>query len=231
MNFSHLLSDYPFTTELHAHSNPVSACGDFPADKVVEFYAKEGVNSLVITNHLTPNNCNEGVEYYLEDYRRAKEAAGSSINVILGAELRFSENNNDYLIYGVSENDIAKFIELIPYGIENFYKEAKTDKNLIIQAHPFRNGIELAPLGSIDGIESFNMHPSHNGRLAVAARYARENNLTVTAGSDFHHKNHQALGLIRTKTELKDSYDVAAAIKSRDILFDCSGHIVIPYLY
>ncbi len=231
MDFSKITENYRYTTELHAHTYPVSACGDFSPAEVVEIYKAVGVRSIVLTNHLTPNNCNEGVEYYLNDYRLAKEAAGNEINVILGVELRFTENINDYLIYGVCENDISSFIELIPYGIENFYKEAKNDRNVIIQAHPFRKDIVRAPIGSIDGIESFNMHPNHNGKVAVAARYARDNDLLVTAGTDFHHENHEAMCLMRTTTEMKDSYDVAKAIKSKDIVFDCSGHVIIPYLY
>ena len=231
MNFSQILKDYSYTTELHAHSFPVSSCGDFPAEEVVKTYSAAGVNSLVLTNHLTPNNCGEGVEYYLEDYRKAKQAAGTDINVILGVELRFTENNNDYLIYGVCEDDIRNFIELIPYGIENFYKEVKNERNVIIQAHPFRKGIELANEDFVDGIETFNSHPGHNSRVAVAARYANLCGQLVTGGSDYHHQNHHALCLMRTKTEMKNSYDVAAAIKSRDLVFDCSGHIIIPYIY
>ena len=232
MDFSQILKDYPFTTELHAHSFPVSACGDFSAEEVVKMYAAAGVRSLVLTNHLTPNNCGEGAAYYLEDYRKAKEAAKDhSINVILGVELRFTENINDYLIYGVCEDDIKNFIELIPYGIDNFYKAAKTGRNVIIQAHPFRKGIELASEDSIDGIESFNMHPTHNSRVGIGARYAKLSGMLATGGSDFHHQNHHALCLMRTQNELKTSYDVADAIKSKNVVFDCSGHIIIPYIY
>ncbi len=231
MNFSQILKDYPYTTELHAHSFPVSGCGDFRADEVVKLYREAGVTSLALTNHLTPGNCGEGAEFYLEDYRKAREAAGDDINVILGVEMRFTENNNDYLVYGVCEQDIPRFIELIPHGIEYFYKEVKNERNVIIQAHPFRKGITLAPEGSVDGIESLNLHPSHNGKIAIATRHAKLNNMLVTAGTDFHHDGHQALCLMRTANEIKDSYDVADAIKSRDIIFDCSGHIIIPYLY
>ena len=232
MEFSDILKNYPYTTELHAHSYPVSACGDFSAEEVVKLYADAGVSSLVLTNHLTPSNCVEGVDYYLEDYRKAREAAmKESINVILGVELRFTENINDYLIYGVCEDDIKNFIELIPYGIENFYKQAKTERNVIIQAHPLRKNIVLAPVNSIDGIESLNMHPNHNAKISLATAYARDNSLLVTGGTDFHHPNHQALCLMRTNTKLEDSYDVANAIKSKAAVFDCSGHIIIPYIY
>ena len=231
MNFSEILKDYPYTTELHAHSFPVSGCGDFSAEEVVEIYKNAGASSLCLTNHLGPGNADLGAEYYLEDFYKAREAAGNDINVILGVEMRFTENSNDYLVYGVSEDDIPRFIELVPFGIENFYKEVKNDKNVIIQAHPFRKGLTLAPEGSVDGIESLNLHPSHNGRIAIATRYAKFKNMLVTAGTDFHHEGHQALCLMRSKEEMKNSYDVAEAIKSRNVIFDCSGHIVIPYIY
>ena len=75
MDFSKILTDYPYKTELHAHSFPVSSCGDFPADEVVKIYAEAGVDSLVLTNHLSPHNCDEGVEHYLSDYYKAQKAA------------------------------------------------------------------------------------------------------------------------------------------------------------
>lgn len=231
MNFSEILSSHPYTTELHAHSFPVSACGDFRAEQVVEKYIDAGVRSLCLTNHLGPWNFELGKDGYLDDYKRAVDAAAGEMNVILGVEMRFTESSNDYLVYGVSEEDIPRFIELIPYGIENFYKEVKTERNLIIQAHPFRKGMTLAPEGSVDGIESLNLHPSHNGRIAIATRYAKLKNMLVTAGTDFHHDGHQALALMRTRAEMKDSYEVADAIRSRDVIFDCSGHIIIPYIY
>ena len=231
MNFSEILKDYSYTTELHAHSFPVSGCGDFPADEVVKFYKEAGTTSLVLTNHLGPFNYTEGADFYLSDYYKARDASGNDINVILGVEMRFTENSNDYLVYGVSEEDIPRFIELVPHGIENFYKEVKSERNVIIQAHPFRKGVTLAPLDSIDGIESFNIHPGHNSRVGIGARYAKLKDLLVTGGTDFHHEGHQALCLMRSKEEMKNSYDVAEAIKSRNVIFDCSGHIVIPYIY
>ena len=235
MNFKNILSDYPYTTELHAHTNPASFCGDFPANEVVDFYSAAGVNTLAITNHfnseLTLGNLKENIKKYLEDYHLAKESAKNNINVILGIEIRFDGSNNDYLVFGIEENDLPFYAELTPYGIENFYKQAKNERNVIIQAHPFRKGVTLAPTNSIDGIETYNLHPNHNQRNALAIQHAKKNNLLVTGGSDFHHVTHHALCLMRTKTELKDSFDVANAIKSKDIIFDASGSIIIPYIY
>ena len=235
MDFSKILNEYSHTTELHAHSYPVSACGDFSPEDVVEFYKQANATSLVLTNHLNPHwtegTPRQRAQEYLSDYRRAKEYAKEDLNVILGVEIRFTENDNDYLIYGVEESEIELFISLIPYGIKNFYKEAKTDKNLIIQAHPLRKNMILAPLDSIDGIESMNMHPNHHAKPSVAFKYAKENDLIVTGGSDFHHKGHHALCLMRTEEEMRTSIDVAMALKTKKAIFDCSGHIIIPYIY
>lgn len=235
MDFKNILTEYPFTTELHAHTNPASFCGDFPANEAVDFYSASRVNTLAITNHfnseLTVGDIRENVKRYLEDYHLAKETAKDGINVVLGIEIRFDGSNNDYLVFGIEESELQYYAELTPYGIENFYKQAKNDRNLIIQAHPFRNGVTLAPLDFIDGIEAYNLHPNHNQRNARAVQYAKRNDLLVTGGSDFHHIGHHALCLMRTKKELKTSFDVATAIKTRDVVFDCSGSIIIPYIY
>jgi len=235
MNFSEILKQYPHTTELHCHSFPVSACGDFSPQETVDFYKEAGVTSLVLTNHLNPlwaeGSPKERAEEYLSDYRLAKAHGGDDINVIFGVEIRFPENNNDYLVYGVDESDVEKFISLIPYGIENFYKAVKNDKNVILQAHPFRKNMELAPIEYIDGIETMNMHPNHHAKPSIAFKYAKENNLLVSGGSDFHHKGHHALCLMRTEKEMKTSFDIAEALSSKTAIFDCSGHIIIPYIY
>ena len=235
MNFKDILTEYPFTTELHAHTNPASFCGDFPANEVVDFYRAAGVNTLAITNHFNSELCigdlKENVRKYLDDYYLAKESANNDINIILGIEIRFDGSYNDYLVFGISEDELEFYAELTPYGIENFYKNAKNTHNVIIQAHPFRNGVTLAPVDSIDGIEAYNMHPNHNQRNALSTKHAKNNDLLITGGSDFHHITHHALCLMRTKNKLKDSYDVAQAIKSKDVVFDSNGSIIIPYIY
>lgn len=235
MNFKEILKSYPYKTELHAHTNPASRCGDFPADETVDFYVASGVTTLTITNHfsseLTVGDLKENVKKYLDDYYLAKEYAKSDINIALGIEIRFVGSPNDYLVFGIAEDELEFYAELTPYGIENFYKEAKNERNVIIQAHPFRKGITTAPNDSIDGIEAFNLHPSHNQRNALAIQHAKKNKLLMTGGSDFHHISQHALCLMRTQTELKNSFDVAAAIKSKNVIFDSTGSIILPYVY
>ncbi len=238
MDFRKILEEYSYTTELHAHTSPVSNCGKLTAAFDARLYAKLGCNTLTITNHMDADkytrfpNPRDLAEFYLSDYYKAKEAAkDTGMCVALGVEIRFVGTTNDYLIYGISPEDIEEIATYLPRSIEDFYKGFKNDKNVIIHAHPFRNNMERTPLGFVDGIESLNLHPSPNSRIGLATRFARDNDLLVTAGSDFHDPDRMAMGLMRTKSQMRDSFDIAEAIKSRDVVFDMSGHIVIPYLY
>jgi predicted metal-dependent phosphoesterase TrpH len=235
---SDAVKDYKYKTELHTHTSPVSKCSHVTAAELVEMYAQLGVDAMVITNHY--NQFSTFPEYgrclspeaFLKDYYDAcKVGKEKGVNVILGIEVRFTENINDYLVYGVEPSDVEKFSAYFDKGIETFYRECKTSKNLILQAHPFRKEMVLAPLDSIDGIESINLHADHNGAIGLAAKYARDNNLIVSGGSDFHKPHHLAACLMRTKELPRDSYDIADILRSRDYFFDISGSFLFPYEY
>ena len=237
MNFKNIIDEYAYKTELHAHTSPVSKCGKFPAPEVVKTYIGAGCDTLTITNHLTEKHMidrstEELAEFYLSDYYKACEAAkDTNMNIALGVEIRFTGTVNDYLVYGVCPDDIEKMIPLVMTDIATFYREFKNDKNVILHAHPFRKNMEPTPIGHVDGIETFNTHPGHNSAIALATKFARKHDFLVSGGSDFHEEGRHATCLMRTKQKLCDSYDIAQAIKSKDIVFDMSGHIVIPYLY
>ena len=235
MSILKLTEEYKYKTELHAHCKPVSGCGNFFADEVVKIYSETECDTLVLTNHMTPNTKvnmtdSEAAEYYLGDYYKACEAAkNTSLTVALGVEIRFKNTVNDYLVYGVCPDDIEKMFSYVYKDIQTFYREFKNDRNVILQAHPFRKNMEPTPLGSVDGVETFNCHVGHNSAVPFACRLARENNLLVSGGSDFHERDRQAVCLTRSKYKIRDSYDVAELIKSKDFIFDIFGHIVLPY--
>ena len=227
---------YKYKYDLHVHTSPVSTCADFSPKEVVTMYKKAGFNGFVLTNHFTPlglgkhNSKEDFAEYYLNDYYEAKEAGKKEgLDISLGMEIRFPENNNDYLIYGISEEDVYRAAKYLESDYKTFYREFKSEKNLIIQAHPFRNGIALCDLDYVDGIEVFNMHPNHNSRIAVAAKLAHENpHLLITGGTDFHHENHQGLLAFCTEKKVKNSYQFSNIISSGDFVFDLFGNKIIP---
>ena len=226
-----LIEEYKYKTELHAHTKPASECSEIPPAELVETYHKKGFDAVVITNHFNLSyqyirelSKDEVLDIYLKDYEEARTAAADcGMKIILGTEIRFTENFNDYLIYGVDREILSKCYEYLDEGVEKFRTEVKLPQSVFIQAHPFRRGMELCNPEILDGIETFNMHQGHNSRVSITARYAKENGFKITtAGSDFHHKNmgHEAAAALRTKVLPNDSFELAEILKSGDYIFE-----------
>lgn len=136
-----------YKTELHSHTSPASICSDIDPKHLIQIYKENGYDGIVLTNHFYTDVDGKTPEYvvkhFLEDYYKCiEEGKKLNLNVILGAEIRFTENSNDYLIYGIDEADLSEIYKLLPYGNDNFYKEFKNEKNVILQAHPFRDGMQ-----------------------------------------------------------------------------------------
>lgn len=229
------LKKYKYKYDLHVHTSPVSMCGHVDTSTTVKYYADLGYSGIVITNHLNATILRDFkdrdtfINFYLEDYYAAKEAGiNSNLQVFLGLEMRFPENESDYLVYGVSENEAFEAYDYIYGNYEEFYRGFKKESNLIIQAHPFRSTSKLQELNLLDGIEVYNMHPNHNSRIAVAAKLASENpRLIVTGGTDFHYDNHQGMCAMCSKEKILDSSHLVTLLKSRDYIFDVWGNKII----
>ena len=230
-----LLSCFPYQIELHAHTKPASMCSDFPPEELVRIYAERGYHGLVITNHFDPGKLSLGkdcaVRAMMQDYEEAVKAGQQyGLQIYFGVELRFAENCNDYLIYGVDEALLGTFYDYIPKGVEAFRREVSLPNSVFLQAHPFRPNMTLCDSGLLDGIECMNLHPGHNSRVAVATRYAYENDLDIKiAGGDCHHPGHQALTAMRVRQMPEDTFELAALLKSKDYIFQIgNGSVWLP---
>lgn len=230
-----LTKEYSYRTELHAHTTPASPCSEIEPEEMVEIYHNKGYNAIVITNHFDLNlmkglSKEEAIDRYMLDYDRTKKAAEKyGMTVLLGAEIRFTENNNDYLLYGADREILRLCFEYLSEGVEKF-REVELKDSVFLQAHPFRDGMVLVRPELVDGYETFNMHPGHNSRIGLATRYANESKVK-TAGSDFHHKNrsHEAVSALRTKVIPKTSFELAEILKSGEYIFEIGeGSIVLP---
>ena len=231
------LNDYSYRYDLHIHTSPASPCGDFSPAEVVDKYIALGYNGIVITNHFQPKLVNKFekprgfVEYFLNDYREAKAYGDTKdFDVILGIEMRFPENDNDYLVYGISEADAYKMLDYVYTDYETFYRGFKNEKNLVIQAHPFRKNSILQNTDLLDGIEIFNLHPGHNSTVGFAAKTAFENSrLLKTGGTDFHHETHEGMCATLFRERIRNSFYLAEILKSRDYILDIWGNKITLY--
>ncbi|GMO50231.1 MAG: hypothetical protein Pg6C_13700 [Treponemataceae bacterium] len=193
-----------FRYDIHTHTKETSLCGKISAEDLVSQYIALNYNGIVITDHLhdewvssqasgSPSGkggWNACVDAYLKGYRAAKEFASrisrGSFDVLFGIELRYPENENDYLIYGIDE----QFLRDNPYPYRSSpreFFESHGSKTLIIQAHPFRDGCHPAPVRFLHGIEVFNGNPRHDNRNARSLALAQKNpQLLQTCASDTH---------------------------------------------
>lgn len=230
-----IFSEYKYKIELHSHTSPASRCGRAAPDESVRLHKAEGYSGLVISNHLLPMDLeNEGgiheiIDRWYEDFSRAKEEGDRiGLSVILGAELRFPQSGTDYLIYGIDRGDLYEILPHLATSFGEFRANWHSDHSLVIQAHPCRAGCVPAEPDLIDGVEAFNLHPSHNSHTAECAAFARRVGKIVTAGSDFHKPWEIAMGGIRTKTLPRDSFELAELLRSRDFLLDLGGIAALP---
>ncbi len=230
-----LTREYKYKIELHAHTRPASPCSDMTPQMLIERYSTLGFDGVALTNHfvdylITESSSDKASDIYLRDYYETKNCGEKNgIRVYLGMEVRFPESFNDYLIYGIDEGDIKEIFSYIHSDYITFYKGFKNERNVILQAHPYRSGMELQNPDYLDGIETFNMHPGHNSRIGFATRYAEEHGRFIkTCGTDFHHEGHQGLGATLMKKLPCDSFEIAEILKKRDYLFNIAGSIVIP---
>lgn len=233
-----LNKEYPVRIEMHAHTFPISPCSEVRADELAKIYCKEGYDAVVLTNHYLPDlpifegmNKDEAIDCYLAAYEDfSKECEKLGIKAILGCEIRFMENHNDYLIYGVNRDILSEAYDYFEKGLFAYRSEVKLDNSVFIQAHPFRNGMTAVDPSLLDGIESFNMHPGHNSRIGIAAKYAKAKGFAVkTAGSDFHHKNmdHECVSALRVRYLPDDSFGLAKLLKSGDYILEIGGDSLV----
>lgn len=180
--------------DMHVHTKETSRCGEVAASDVVKAYVERGYNAIVTTDHMS-NSTFKGiddllwkdrVDHFLKGNHAAKAAAPEGFAVLLGMEIRFAENDNDYLVYGFDEDFLYKNAELYRMDLESFRKLADANGLMIFQAHPFRFGMTTTEIELLDGIEVYNGHINHNSNNDVAQYWAKKYNLRPTSGSDFH---------------------------------------------
>ncbi|MCL2099688.1 MAG: PHP domain-containing protein [Oscillospiraceae bacterium] len=216
-----------YLIELHCHSSETSACSAVSGARLTGIYKQKNYHAITIMDHyykhfferLGDIPWEEKIDIFLTGYKNAKTRGDElGITVILGMEIRFNENSNDYLVFGLDENFLYNYPELYNYGAAEFSKFAKTHGLLLVQAHPFRDWMTVINHDYLDGIEIYNAHPWHNSRNNLAQlaydEQQKKRPFIAAAGSDCHELNHEGRAGIISDTLPKNSAELAALLKS-----------------
>lgn len=190
-----------YLIEIHSHTKETSNCGEMVAAKAVKVYISKGYSGMMITDHLHSYtfkrkmklkifpSWDDKIDCFLKGYRAAMKEAVKHENfkVYLGAELRFDENDNDYLVFGLTEEKLRRMDGVLAMETEDGIRFVQSLGCTVVQAHPFRNHCMIVPPGILDGIEIFNGHPGHDSRNDIATYWAEKFDYKIrTGGSDFH---------------------------------------------
>ena len=214
-----------YLTELHLHTKESSVCSRIPAKEMLEAYQKEGYSTIVITDHCSKRNLDrlgeiswkEKIDFMYHGFDIAKQYRDKlGINILLGVEITLKITDSDYLAYGIDKEFLNEHENLYDYTLEELYQICKERGYLLVQAHPFRDNIQLAPLDLIDGIEVFNGCQDEVSRNDKALEYGNSTNKILTSGSDFHRLDDLAQGGIITDIEIKDIKQLVEILKNRD---------------
>ncbi len=216
-----------YKIETHLHTPVNSPCGKIPPEIIVERYHEAGYAALVVTDHysldaftrtgLDPDGAGDRVHAFLEGYRQVKKFADRvGMKTYYGAELRFLENNNDYLLYGFSHELLADPGKVWSMGLAAFLPLVREDGAVLIQAHPFRKGCVAVAPDLVDGYEAVNRHDKHANRNALAMALARRYDVIRTSGGDFHDPTDRCIAGIESTWLPRDSREMAVLLRSRD---------------
>ena len=208
-----------FRIELHAHTSETSNCGKLPGSQMAQGYAVAGYDTLVITDHISADRFATGfrrpeerAELFLAGYRAAKaEGEKWGLNVLLGAEARLVSGDEDFLIFGLEEADIAPLMLFLDARPDIYALHARVHEwdALLVQAHPYRPGQQPAPADALDGMEVYNGSQRHDSRNELALAYAEENGLLMTSGSDAHQFMDVGRGGLLSDVEITSSRALA----------------------
>lgn len=209
----------------HTHTAESSRCGRLSAAEVVERYANHGFSGLAVTDHLHPeylsridtqHNWDAVMDHYLAGYHASKKRGDElGLDVILGAELRFPENDNDYLVYGIDEQWLRSNPYVCCMSAQEFFNQFQHEV-LIIHAHPFREGSAPVQEGAVHGAEVVNGNPRHDNHNDRARELCRRHpEYYRLAGSDTHRDGDEARAGIILPERVQDSFAYKRMVESK----------------
>ncbi len=219
-----------FKYELHAHTSDCDKCALLSGKELVRAYHDAGYDGMVITDHyfslffswfgdeLKGLSHDKVIERYLKGYYSAiNEAEKYGFTVLCGAEVRLGDSINDYLVYGLDEQDLYSLPLLCECKDLSDLRSCLPQKALIVQAHPFRNGMTLCDPDLLFGYETFN-NGTDGYRNALAYDFAEHYGKHMTSGSDCHSSEAVAKGGIETKNKIICADDLKNTLISGDYL-------------
>lgn len=212
--------------EMHVHTAECDRCAAVGGAEIVRLYADAGYSGLVITDHyfsiffdwfadeLIGAAHRDIINRWLRGYYAARnEGEKRGITVLCGAEVRFQDQINDYLLYGLDEEFFYRAPLLHTLHDVEELKQTLPEDALIVQAHPFRNRMTVCDPSPLFGIEGYN-GGTEDFRNEMAKLFAGHYGKPLTSGSDFHNRQALGKGGICVERSVRTAHDLTEVLRS-----------------
>ncbi len=212
--------------ETHMHTSEGSACGKSSGAEMAEAYAQAGYAGIIITDHFFNGNCavssklpwRERVEQFCIGYENAAAAGRElGLSVFLGWEYNYC--STEFLTCGLGKEFLLAHEDLLEWDVITYLNTVRAAGGFVSQAHPFRQRdyIQYGRLfyNYVDAVEVYNT-ADQDAWNDLAWRYAKANDLAMTAGSDSHHVAWPSLAGLGFPRRLDRIEDFVAAMKRRE---------------
>ncbi len=187
--------------DLHCHTKAISHCCRISAEDNILLAKSKGFDGMAITNHYTsdyfePGGFEEWLEKYIAEWNICRELGKKhGMKIFCGVEVTMAVDPRLHmLIYGCDEAFLRNNPHLYDKRLYELHDLCAENGCALVQAHPFRSGMEIKPARVLDGIE-VNCHPLYrDSHYEEILEFAKNNRLAVTVGCDFHNDTYRPLG-------------------------------------
>ncbi len=200
----------------HVHSKGISGCSRVSCEEIVEEKIKLGYRGAILVNHCQswyypPEEHENYIERLIEEFRRGKAYADSrNFKWFLGIEVTLTDPHySDWLLYGVTEEFLRNTPCLYQLSQKALFELCEENGILLVQAHPFRNGVGLPEY--MHGVE-INCTDGDLDKIPMVEEYAKEHGLLITCGTDYHFVERTYRGGMYIPEKCENAVDVAAYI-------------------
>ncbi len=199
-----------YKVETHLHTSEASLCSEVCARDMIDALKEKGYAAVFVTDHFFNGNtaidrslewC-EQIDRFCKGYENAK-ARGDEIGVKVFFGLEFNNRGNEFLIYNISKQWLKEHNEIMWLDIEDALNLFRSAGAFVIHAHPFREAWYVEKMrvfpNCVDAVEVFNGKNTPERTNEKALKFALDNNLLMTAGSDAHKTDEILCGCVFNK--------------------------------
>ncbi len=205
----------------HVHSKAISKCSRVTCEEIIDAKIELGYDGVVLTNHCQewyyPKEEHKNyVERVIEDFQRGKAYADEKgFRFYLGLEVSlFEPHYADWLLYGVSEEFLRQSPCLYLLTQKELFELCKKWDIVLVQAHPYRQ----SPCDPkyMHGVE-INCTDVDLDKISLVEAFAKEQDLLVTCGTDYHFVERTYRGGIYLPASCQTAEDVAKYLRKGSV--------------